>query len=147
MRNKELHGSFLSCNLDIAIGAPNAEMASVYRSYPVVKVIATIETDKKELAQATTDVLVKVCVHLQPNVEYSKVETNLRLKLKLDTKYQRASFNNDKTNERVWELLTTTAQQCQEFEVSVRTKYEYIFRPLELELHYENLNVPSVGGE
>lgn len=130
---------------DIAIGAPNAEKVQLYRSYPVAKVVASIVPDKRELAQTDNLVKATVCVHLQPNVLSLNAETKLQLKFKLDTQFGRASFHSDKTNERVWEIQATESKHCEDFELSIRPKVEFIFRPLELELHYENLNVPSVS--
>lgn len=111
----------------------------------MVKVIASIVPDKRELTQTDNQVLATVCVHLQPNVENRNAKTNLRLKFRLDTQFGRASFYTDKTNERVWEIEATEAKHCEVFELSIRPKVEFVFSPLELELQYENLNAPSAS--
>lgn len=115
---------------------------SLFRSYPVVKVVASIEPDKRELAQTDNQVQAKVCLQLLANVENFQSTTTLKLKFKLDPQFGRALFHSDKTNERIWEVQVSEARHCEDFELSIRTKLEYIFRPLELELHYENLQRP-----
>lgn len=117
----------------------------LYRSYPVVKVVASIVPDKRELAQTDNQVRVTVCVKLQPNLENSNTATKLHLKLHLDTQFGRAVFQTDKLNKREWDIQASEVQHCEEFELSIRPKLEFIFRPLELELHYENLNGPSAS--
>ena len=52
-------------SLDIAIGSPNAEMVHVYRSYPVVKVIANVIPLTKELKITDTSFKFKVCWSLE----------------------------------------------------------------------------------
>lgn len=129
---------------DIAIGAPNAESVQLYKSFPVVKVVASIVPDKKELAQTDNQVRASVCIQLVANVKNLKAETSLRLKFKLDPQFGRATFD-DQTNVRDWELLATEEKQCQDFELTIRTRLEFIFRPLELELHYENAILPPAA--
>lgn len=128
---------------DIAIGAPNAEIVQMFRSYPVVKVIASIATDRRELPQTDYQVRATICVHLQPNVGNSNLAVALRLKLRLDPQFGRALFYNDKTNEKIWEVQATEQKHCEEFDLVTRYKDEHLFVPVELELIYENLNAPS----
>lgn len=137
----------LSTHSDIAIGAPNAESVQLYKSFPVVKVVASIVTDKRELAQTDNQVRASVCIQLVANVKNLNAETNLRLKFKLDPQFGRATFD-DQTNLRELETVATEEKQCQDFELIIRPRLEFIFRPLELELHYENAVVaPAAPGE
>lgn len=46
---------------DLAVGAPNAEIVYVYKSYPIVKVIASITTSTKELGISDTSINMNVC--------------------------------------------------------------------------------------
>lgn len=131
---------------DIAIGAPNAESVQLYKSYPVVKVVASITPDKKELAQNDSNVRVTVCIQLQPNVQKAGVSTNLRLKFKLDAQYGRAFFE-DKTNVRTWDLVVSDAKHCEEYDLSISSRLDQIFFPLLLELHHQNVDVPTGPGE
>lgn len=117
----------------------------LYKSYPVVRVVASILTDKSKLAQTDNQVNVNVCVHLKPNLKNIKAATTLRLKLKLDTQFRRAMFQSDKTNERIWEIQVNETRFCKKFQLSIRFNIEFIFWPLDLELHYENVNIPSAS--
>lgn len=111
----------------------------------MVKVVASIVTDKQELSQTDSQVTATVCVQLQPNVEKQNSATTLRLKFKLDTHFGRATFLSDRTKERVWEVPASETQHCEDFELIITPKTEFVFKPLELELHYENVNVPSAS--
>lgn len=55
--------------LDLAIGSPNAEMVHVFRSYPVVKVIANVIPLTKELKITDTSFKFKVCWSLESKYE------------------------------------------------------------------------------
>ena len=50
---------------DLAIGAPNTEMVYIYKSYPVIKVMATITPTKKELSLNDNGFQVNVCVKFE----------------------------------------------------------------------------------
>jgi FG-GAP repeat len=50
---------------DIAVGAPNSEMVYIYKSYPVINVIASIQPSKTELSLEDTKFNIKVCAFLQ----------------------------------------------------------------------------------
>lgn len=55
--------------LDLAVGAPNAEMVHVFRSYPVVKVIANVIPLTKELKVTDSSFKFKICWSLESKFE------------------------------------------------------------------------------
>jgi hypothetical protein len=46
---------------DLAIGSPNSEAIYIYKTYPVIKVIASIIPSKNELTLEDNTVAIKVC--------------------------------------------------------------------------------------
>lgn len=50
---------------DIAIGSPNSESVFIFKSYPVVNVIATVKPSKTELSLEDTRFNLKVCAVLE----------------------------------------------------------------------------------
>lgn len=57
---------------DIAIGAPNSETVYIYKSYPVVNVVASIQPSKTELSLDDTRFNIKVCAFLQSRMHMDK---------------------------------------------------------------------------
>jgi len=66
---------------DIAIGSPNSETVYIYRTYPVVKVVASISSSKSELTIDDNTVAIKVCARYESvttlNMDIGKVAINL----------------------------------------------------------------------
>lgn len=56
-------------HLDLAVGSPNAEMAYVFRAYPVVKIIANVIPLTKELKITDSSFKFKVCWSLESKFE------------------------------------------------------------------------------
>lgn len=54
---------------DIAIGSPNSESVYLFRSYPVVDVIATITPSKTELSLDDTRFNMKVCTRIDTKMQ------------------------------------------------------------------------------
>lgn len=50
---------------DIAIGAPNSEVAFIYKTYPVVKVIAQLKPSQKRISLSDTKFNVEVCAYFE----------------------------------------------------------------------------------
>lgn len=46
-------------------GAPNSEAVYIYRTYPVVKVVASITSSKNELTLEDNNVAIKVCAYYE----------------------------------------------------------------------------------
>lgn len=55
--------------LDLAVGSPNAETVYVFRSYPVVKIVANVIPLTKELKITDTSFKFKVCWSLESKYE------------------------------------------------------------------------------
>lgn len=55
--------------LDLAVGSPNAEMVYVFRTYPVVKIVANVIPLTKELQVTDTSFKFKVCWSLESKFE------------------------------------------------------------------------------
>jgi FG-GAP repeat len=49
---------------DIAIGSPNSESVYIFKTYPVVKVVSSIQPSKSELSLDDTRFNMKVCAHI-----------------------------------------------------------------------------------
>jgi hypothetical protein len=49
---------------DIAIGSPNTESVYIYKTYPVVKIVASIQPSKNELSLDDTRFNIKVCMRV-----------------------------------------------------------------------------------
>ena len=47
---------------DLAIGSPNSESVYIYKTYPVIKIAASIQTAKNELSLDDTKVNMKICM-------------------------------------------------------------------------------------
>ena len=52
---------------DIAVGAPNSEKVYVFKSYPVIKIVATITSTQKKLKLENV-IPIKVCVKFESNI-------------------------------------------------------------------------------
>lgn len=69
--------------VDLAVGSPNAEMVYVFRSYPVVKVIANVIPLTKELKVTDSSFKFKVCWSLESKFELQNDTGKLRVSLHL----------------------------------------------------------------
>lgn len=57
---------------DIAIGAPNSEVVFIYKTYPVVKVIAQLKPSKKKISLSETKFNVEVCAYFECAMEIDR---------------------------------------------------------------------------
>ncbi|XP_049542745.1 integrin alpha-PS3-like [Anopheles darlingi] len=84
---------------DLAIGAPNAEMVCVYRSYPIVKVNATISSTTNRIPIEGSSIEVEICFSREfVRKDGPSFEIELEYSLKLDLALQLASLQNNATN-------------------------------------------------
>lgn len=118
--------------LDIAVGSPNAETVYVFKSYPVIRINATITPFSQEIQ--TTDKLFKfnVCWLYESSFPI-RFDVRFNATVKLDGQLGRALFR-DKTNE--YEIIgkITPDEQCVLLEAFVTFSIADIFRPIEIEM-------------
>lgn len=67
---------------DLAIGSPNSEAVYLYRTYPVIKTIASITSSKNELTLDDKTVAIKICAHFES-------ATSIGMEIGKFTKYYR----------------------------------------------------------
>lgn len=57
---------------DLAIGSPNSESVYIFKTYPVVKVQASITPSKTELTLDDTSIMLKVCISVLTKTEINR---------------------------------------------------------------------------
>ncbi|XP_070068195.1 integrin alpha-PS3-like, partial [Drosophila takahashii] len=127
---------------DFAIGAPNAEVVYLYRSYPIVKVHAAFNSESRHIKPDQEEVQITACYrfsHLTKVKDLHEQELDIRI-----TMDKRAKFTENQSNERIFKAKASLDEQCRTFEIQVVRKS--IFTPIELEMHYELAKkVPQTG--
>ncbi|CAO1393862.1 unnamed protein product [Diamesa hyperborea] len=133
---------------DIAIGAPNSEMVYVYKSYPVVNVIATIVPSKNEISIDDAKFKIKLCANYESKTIVEN-EIDFSMVISVDMKLNRASLSateHSKTISDVYKL--TDLENCWEFEIFTKSTLADIFKPIEIEMKYELVQkIPDGGSE
>lgn len=127
---------------DFAVGAPNAEMVYLYRAYPVVKVIAAVSANR-EITTTQNSIEINACYGINTtSARHERQELNL--KLMVDPKVNRAYFNQNGAPILEYNVLATSTIRCDIHKVNVNFTISDIFKPIELQMHYEILNkVPT----
>lgn len=127
---------------DFAIGAPNAEMVYLYRAYPVVKVIASVSANR-EITTTQNSIEITACYGINTTTaRHEQQELNLRLLV--DPKVNRAYFIQNSSPILQYNVLATSTIRCDVHKVHVNFTISDIFKPIELQMHYEIINkVPS----
>lgn len=54
---------------DLAISSPNDDTVYIFKSYPVIKVLASIMSSKSEITLEDSSIVIKVCVSLSTKTE------------------------------------------------------------------------------
>ncbi|XP_063697187.1 integrin alpha-PS3-like [Culicoides brevitarsis] len=123
---------------DLAIGSPLEEKVFLYKTYPVVKISATLETNKKEIGKNDTRFQITACWRLFAATEITH-DIDFNVLLKADTKYNRAKWIN---NNKFYDLNVTinNQMQCHEFDIAVFFNIADIFKPIEIEMEYRIVN-------
>lgn len=124
--------------LDIAVGSPNAEAVYIYKSYPVIRVITTINPNSQEIQTTDQTFKFKVCWKFESPTPIG-FHINFNATIKMDGQLGRALFR-DKQNElELFEILTAK-EQCKQFTADVTFSIADIFKPIELEMSHNVLN-------
>uniref|UniRef100_A0A1I8P8N4 Integrin alpha second immunoglobulin-like domain-containing protein n=1 Tax=Stomoxys calcitrans TaxID=35570 RepID=A0A1I8P8N4_STOCA len=121
---------------DFAIGAPNAETVFVYHSYPVVTIKATISSQTREIKPGQTSFPVTVCYSIATNSHKVRAQ-DLALHVIIDPQVKRVRIASTNSNELQFNATASTQMQCRVLECNVRFSEADIFKPVELELHYQ----------
>uniref|UniRef100_A0A1L8EBN8 Putative vitronectin receptor alpha subunit n=1 Tax=Haematobia irritans TaxID=7368 RepID=A0A1L8EBN8_HAEIR len=121
---------------DFAIGAPNAETVFLYRSYPVVSIKATISSQTREIKPEQTSFPVTVCYSI--DTTSTKITSqDLVMHVVLDPQVKRVTIASTNSNEMKFTVSATTRTQCRVLDCNVRFSVSDIFKPIEMELHYQ----------
>ncbi|XP_044249047.1 integrin alpha-PS3 [Drosophila takahashii] len=130
---------------DLAIGAPNAESLYVYRTYPVVKIHATVRSESREIKPQQDKVKISACYRLSSPAKTKEVQKQeLDIRISIDKLLKRVEFPQTQTNEVSFQVNATLDEQCRDFEVKVLYSEKDLVKPIDLEIHYELTNkVPN----
>ncbi|XP_049542744.1 integrin alpha-PS3-like [Anopheles darlingi] len=109
---------------DLAIGAPNAEVVYVYRSYPIVKVNATISSTTNRIPIEGSSIEVEICFSREfVRKDGPSFDIELEYRLGLDLAYRRASFQNNASNPLSSTVSIGEHKSCQKFGITVNDSY------------------------
>jgi len=134
---------------DLAIGAPNAEVLYLYRTYPVVKIHATVKSESREIKPDQDKVKISACYRLTTTAKAKEVEQHeLNIRITIDKMLERVKFIENQVNEMSFKVLAGLQEQCRVFEVKVLYSEENLFKPIDLEIFYElTQKVQNVEGK
>ncbi|XP_031627778.1 integrin alpha-PS3-like [Contarinia nasturtii] len=129
--------------LDLAVGAPNAEAVYIYKSYPVIRINATITPFSQEIQTTDKSFKFNVC-WLYESTFPINFDVHFNATIKLDGQLGRAVFS-DRKNEFDIVGVITPSEQCTLLEAFVTFSIAEIFRPIEMEMTHHILNnIPKV---
>lgn len=129
--------------LDLAIGAPNSEAVYIHKSYPVIRVNATITPFSQEIQTTDKSFKFNVC-WLYESTFPINFDVHFNATIKLDGQLNRAVFQ-DRKNE--FDIINkmTPDEQCITLEAFVTFSIAEIFRPIEIEMTHHVLNdIPKI---
>ncbi|KAH8347899.1 hypothetical protein KR084_002195, partial [Drosophila pseudotakahashii] len=123
---------------DFAIGAPNGEVTYLYKAYPVVKVIATVEPTTYRIEPERNKLNITACYKLTTLSTIKKVqEQELDIRIELGTEKgeikRQAEYNNS-----TWIRFSDTAgleEKCTEYEIEMTSEAKY--DNITMKMHYE----------
>lgn len=124
--------------LDIAVGAPEAEAVYIYKSYPVIRVNATISPFSQKIQTTDRSLKFDVCWLHESSFPIA-FDVFFSATVKLDGQMGRAVFE-DRRNQYEINSKITSDEQCILLEAFVTFSIVDIFRPIELEMTYHVLN-------
>ncbi|XP_050094026.1 integrin alpha-PS3-like [Anopheles aquasalis] len=109
---------------DLAIGAPNAETVYVYRAYPIVKVIATINLNQTRIPIGGASIEVEICFTREFALKDGpSFDVEMEYSLQLDLTYRRASFQNNASNPSSNVSSVGENGSCQKFLILITDSY------------------------
>ncbi|XP_055326060.1 integrin alpha-PS3-like, partial [Sitodiplosis mosellana] len=124
--------------LDIAVGSPNAETVYIYKSYPIIRVNATISPFSQEIQTTDKSFKFNVCWLYESSFPIA-FDVHFNATVRLDGQLGRAVFQ-DKRNQYGINSKITSDEQCILLEAFVTFSAVNIFRPIELEMTHHVLN-------
>ncbi|XP_030560119.1 integrin alpha-PS3 [Drosophila novamexicana] len=123
---------------DFAVGAPNAEAVFLYRAYPVVKLLASVRSQNREIKPEQNRVQITACYGLSTTAKLSSAQQQeMAIRIVIDAQLKRATFTQTHSSELSFNATAGTTQQCRVFDCEVRYSEKDIFQPIELKMHYE----------
>ncbi|XP_017061762.1 integrin alpha-PS3-like [Drosophila ficusphila] len=124
---------------DFVIGAPNAEAAYFYRSYPVVKIHASIRPESRRIKPEQDVVKITACYRLESkSMAWKVLEQELNFLVAVDTRLKRVTFAGTQLHQMSFMANARLEEQCRDFNVKMSRKA--IFTPIVMEMHYELKN-------
>ncbi|XP_068146728.1 integrin alpha-PS3 isoform X2 [Drosophila tropicalis] len=134
---------------DFAIGSPNSESVFVYRAYPVVKIQASVRSQSREIKPDQGRIQITACYGLTTTAtQASAQQQELAMRIVIDSQLKRVKFTQSSSNELSFTADAKVTQQCRVFDCDVRYSEKDIFKPIEMEMHYElTKNVPNDTAE
>lgn len=131
---------------DLAIGAPNAETVLLYKAYPVVKILATLKSDTREIKPGQSTFPLTVCYSISTASTQIRSQ-DIAMHIVVDPQVKRVTIASTSSNEMKFTATAQTQMQCRNLDCNVKFVESEIFKPIELELHYSLVNqVPDSEG-
>lgn len=124
--------------LDLAVGSPEAEAVYIYKSYPVIKINATITPFSQEIQTTDKSFKFNVCWMYESTFPIN-FDVHFNATVKLDGQLGRAIFQ-DRTNEYAIRGVITPEEQCVLLQAFVTFSIADIFRPIEIEMTHHVIN-------
>lgn len=130
--------------LDIAVGSPNAEAVYIYKSYPVIRINATITPFSQEIHTTDKSFKFNVCWLYESTLPIN-FGVNFNATVRLDGQLGRAVFQ-DRKNEFYINGNVTPEEQCILLEAFVTFSIADIFRPIEIDVtHHVPNGIPNIN--
>uniref|UniRef100_W8C0U6 Integrin alpha-PS4 n=1 Tax=Ceratitis capitata TaxID=7213 RepID=W8C0U6_CERCA len=136
-KSLDLYGNDQNC---LAIGAPNADTVFLYRSYPVVKINASIKALNAYLPLNTKEVRIDICVNILTNFTRVKNQEVL-LDLKADERIDTGECIRNKT------FLAKPHATCFDCLAKITSTEASVFVPMLMELSYRLKNDAKTASE
>uniref|UniRef100_A0A182U096 Uncharacterized protein n=1 Tax=Anopheles melas TaxID=34690 RepID=A0A182U096_9DIPT len=134
--------------IDVAVGAPNGEAVYVFRSYPIVRIEARINSTKRELPEEGGVFEIAVCW----STEYPAgvaFPVALQYTLDVDGQMGRASVGNRSSPEAPHESVTVSGDPiCRQYSITVNASPTTLYKPIAIEVEFgmAATATPAKGG-